>query len=431
MSDARKRLSGYQYRKRRKEKESNLSKQTGALDLFVKRKNTEGTSTSTCFEARINDTLDTSITDRNDPITPEISCPLSPEILTQPNQTHNQSEDTEDASMIETVASSIATNANDSDASNVDVDIIDPEDPAKWLINLSDADRTLIVKNGPPAPLLKYNFPTDDRGRKFTAFYYDRVLSNGEKVRRNWLTYSRSVNAVFCVCCKLFDLVKKSSLSSEGFNDWSHLGETLKQHEVSKTHLKAGTSYAELSLRLKSNQTIDTGMQRVIDAETKHWHGVLMRIISIIQCLAESCLALRGSSDRLYEHENGNFLKYIQLLSKFDPVMNEHVRRVLTQEEKRSHYLGKNIQNEVIDLIFTQIQSVIISRILKAKYYSIILDCTPDISKVEQMTIILRSVYYCYYYCSTFCVLMVHFFIGMFISTKTVVILNQKSAKVS
>ena len=47
----------------------------------------------------------------------------------------------------------------------------------------------------------------------------------------------------------------------------------------------------------------------------------------------------------------------------------------------------------MICLISTKIVNYIVEMIKKAKYYSILLDCTPDVSHTEQMTIIIRFVH--------------------------------------
>ncbi|XP_046994310.1 zinc finger MYM-type protein 1-like [Schistocerca americana] len=60
----------------------------------------------------------------------------------------------------------------------------------------------------------------------------------------------------------------------------------------------------------------------------------------------------------------------------------EHLHRAKQGENKGHHYLGKETQNEIIHLIGSNITNNILLVMKSAKYYSIILDCTPDISKV-------------------------------------------------
>lgn len=247
-----------------------------------------------------------------------------------------------------------------------------------------------MVCKGPAQVEREFEFPKSHSNRSFHYHHMFRKLANGEKVRRNWLTYSKQKDAVYCFCCKLFSR-KSSKLNTEGQNDWVNISAILKSHETSPDHGKHLIAWKELELRLKTGKTIDQTEMALLQAEQNRWREVLTRLITIIQSLAERNLALRGSVDTLNNPNNGNFLKEVELLAKFDPVLKEHVRRI-TAGEKHTTYLGKSIQNELIASISGKILSTMVTEIKQSKYFAIILDCTPDISHQEQMSVVVRIV---------------------------------------
>ena len=165
----------------------------------------------------------------------------------------------------------------------------------------------------------------------------------------------------------------------------------LSAHEKSIEHIESFDKWKELDVRLASQNTIDAQNQRKLAAETTHWQNVLQRLICLIRVMAMQNIPFRGSTDTLFEHNNGSFLKLVEMISLFDSVMAEHIRRV-TSKETHIHYLGKDIQNEIISMLSSQIQQEILTMLKSAKYYSIVLDCTPDVSRTEQMTVIVRFV---------------------------------------
>ncbi|KAG8429796.1 hypothetical protein GDO86_019188 [Hymenochirus boettgeri] len=242
-------------------------------------------------------------------------------------------------------------------------------DPALWM-EMSNKLRHFLVSHG-PQQVNKFQFPKDSYKRSFHRRYYRRELPNLESVDRPLLQYSESRNAIFCFCCKLFpSKAAVSVLCTTGYNDWKNITRLLSTHEKADYH---------------------TRNKELVMSETQHWRKVLKRLIILVRTLAMQNIAFRGRSKKLYERSNGNFLKFVEAMSEFDAVLEKHVKRIVNKET-HNHYLGPGIQNEIIDLLAVQIRKMILVQRNAAKYYSIILDCTPDISHKEQMTLMVRFV---------------------------------------
>ncbi|KAL5191809.1 Zinc finger MYM-type protein 1 [Glycine soja] len=200
-----------------------------------------------------------------------------------------------------------------------------------------------------------------------------------------------NLDKVHCFCCKLFGSTNVSQLAIEGTKDWKNLGSKLKSHETNREHIINMTKWIELEKRLTTKQTIDKHIQEQINKEKEHWEKVLLRIIAIVKYLSKNNLAFRGTNEKIYEKGNDNFLCLIEMLAEFDPIMQEHVRRIKSNET-RNHFLINTIQNEILEIIAFQVKQSIIEKVKDAKYFSVILDCTLDVSHQEQMTLILRCV---------------------------------------
>ncbi|GJV81547.1 zinc finger MYM-type protein 1-like protein [Tanacetum coccineum] len=267
---------------------------------------------------------------------------------------------------------------------NVDSDEIDDTNIESTSVDDDDGFDEIDVDN--------MNGPKDRLSQRFSATFFTRVLPNNEKCDREWLVYSKELDRVFCFCCKIFKKgIAKSSLANEGFSDWIHLSTRLKEHEVGVEHITNMVTWFDMRHRLKKNETIDKVAHEQFEKERDHWMKVLFRIVSIVKFLAKHSLAFRGTNEKLHVNSNGNFLGLIEMLEEFDPFIKEHVRRI-TNDEIHVHYLGHSIQNELIQLLARGIRSQIIQKTKQAKYFSVILDCTPDTSHQEQMSLILRYV---------------------------------------
>ncbi|KAL4089763.1 hypothetical protein QTP88_024734 [Uroleucon formosanum] len=239
-------------------------------------------------------------------------------------------------------------------------------------------------------------FPVNDEdGRHFDGKWFYKFLNNGEKVRRQWLLYSKSKNAIFCFACLLFSNndIRKSTFSNNGFKDWKHLNPSVAEHENSKNHKQNFLDWKELEKRLRDCKTIDYALQNSIKNEKEKWFCILKVIVDGILFCAKNNLALRGSSDKIGEANCGIFLSLMEVISHYNPILLAHVKHITDSNKPTISYFSHKIQNEIICIMGQQVRQTIFEQIKKSKYFSILFDCTPDKSHQEQMSQIIRYVY--------------------------------------
>ena len=101
----------------------------------------------------------------------------------------------------------------------------------------------------------------------------------------------------------------------------------MRSHETSHEHITNMSNWIDLEIRLQKNKTIDKHVQEQIKKK-KHWKKVLLRIIAVVKYLSKNNIAFRGTKEKIYEQNNGNFLGLIEMIAEFDPTMQEHVKRI-------------------------------------------------------------------------------------------------------
>lgn len=267
-------------------------------------------------------------------------------------------------------------------------------DPSEWPSpgQVSDSFRQMMTENG-PVKCPDGPFPRAEKSnRRFSKAYCTRLLPNGERVERDWLMYSNKTNKVYCFACKLFGGSKQhDSRLVGGYSHWQRVSEVLQKHETGPDHIDAYLAWKELESRLRLGKCIDSQLQNAITSEKERWKAILTRVLDCILFLAERNLALRGKNAELGNPRNGNFLGLIELLARYDTTLAEHVRKIATSKGAVS-YLSWCTQNEFLQSISDCVIGKICEQIRAAKYYAVEFDCTPDISKQEQASIIIRHI---------------------------------------
>ena len=267
---------------------------------------------------------------------------------------------------------------------------------------ISESDITKLVLQGPSTFPSSEQIEKDLTGKTFPSSILSKKLANGEKVKRDYLCYSLKKKSVYCFACRLFGSKQSIScpsyLASPGGSSrelgYHRLYNVVPSHENSDSHRKNYLEWKSLEANLKAGTTIDSKLQIDMDNETKKWRTLLHRILDVIIFLAERALAFQGHSDKIGDVHNGNFLGILELLSNYDVPLKEHMVKVQQSQEAgkrlQCHYLSNKIQNEFIDLCGKRVREAILSELAGAKYYSIMVDATPDASCQEQSTFIFR-----------------------------------------
>ena len=135
-------------------------------------------------------------------------------------------------------------------------------------------------------------------------------------------------------------------------------------------------------ITLKTRQTgndLHTMLDAELQQERRYRAQVFKRVVSIIRKLTSRGFPLRGHDQQLGSRHNGNFLMAAELLAEFDPFMEEHLRSSGNPGSGKTSYLSPATYEEVTHIMARQCRELILTDVRSAKYFSIIVDSTPDI----------------------------------------------------
>ncbi|XP_033231639.1 uncharacterized protein LOC117182646 [Belonocnema kinseyi] len=137
--------------------------------------------------------------------------------------------------------------------------------------------------------------------------------------------------------------------------------------------------YPEYSVRLIVLTSGDRGGAKLslnIQHEREVWKEILIRLLHVTLFLAKRGLAFRGDIAKIGDPSNGNFLGILEVLGKYDPLLNNHLRKARhcqeTGKRLQVHYLSAEREG--------------------AKYFSLIVNATPDSPYVKQTALLIRYV---------------------------------------
>ncbi|KAJ8670472.1 hypothetical protein QAD02_001731 [Eretmocerus hayati] len=263
------------------------------------------------------------------------------------------------------------------------------KDPFFWPIN--DSTRDYIVKYGyeqnEGINFEKSRRTYESQTRYFSGTLFERHLKNGETKHRDWLIYSQSTGNVYCGPCLAFNGSSKFA-SKEGFSDWRN-PKNLGLHEESDSHKNI---VAAINQRRSCITQIDKQLTQSLDIETRYWYEVMRRCVSAIKKLVSRGLPTRGHTEKFGCIHNGNYMMSLELLAEWDPFLAKHISDHGNRGSGHTNYLSSTICDELILLMAAEVIEMVVRDIKDSLYYSVIVDSTPDIAHIDQLTFIIRCI---------------------------------------
>lgn len=103
-----------------------------------------------------------------------------------------------------------------------------------------------------------------------------------------------------------------------------------------------------------------------INNENMYWRSVLEKVVSVIKTIASRGLPFRGQEEIFALPKNGNYMMLLELLSKFDPFLAQHISKYGNFGSGTTSYLSSTICDEIIVLMTKKVKEVIINEIIKS-----------------------------------------------------------------
>ncbi|XP_031781362.1 zinc finger MYM-type protein 1-like [Nasonia vitripennis] len=217
--------------------------------------------------------------------------------------------------------------------------------------------------------------------------FSDKLFESWKK-DYSWIKYDESKKAMFCtICCEAVKNklplpnsqscnVSKKAFVEDGFHTWKNATSIFNKHQISELHKTA------VILTLNARKpSITEHLSTAKRKEMMENRTALNKIFSTIMLLAKQGLAFRGHEDK---YSNLHQLLLLRC---------EDVPELKTWMARSGHkWLHHEVVNEIIALMANEIRKLILNKIMLAKYYSIMIDETSDITRVEQVSICIRIV---------------------------------------
>ncbi|PNX72121.1 zinc finger MYM-type protein 1-like [Trifolium pratense] len=250
--------------------------------------------------------------------------------------------------------------------------------------NDRDEIRRAYLQKGPCQPK-EHNFPQRQFGSSLRKFNPDWFLEFG-----NWLEYSVSKDAVFCLCCYLmrYEIGENKgwdAFVTEGFSNWKKK-ERLNIH-VGGPNSAHNHAWRKCNALMNQKQHIEVAINKQSDLIKREYRIHLTATVDCIRLILKLGIAFRGDDESVNSKRKGNFLEILHFLTSH----NEEIDKVLRQCRGNLKLVAPDIQKDIVKAAARETSKAIICDI-NGDLFSILIDESRDSSVKEQMSLVLRYV---------------------------------------
>lgn len=274
----------------------------------------------------------------------------------------------------------------DTDFTALESSLIDMSDPAIYSGQRLKSRDINAMLNAGLCQDMDYDYPVNKWNRKFKRDWYFREMSDGSKLKRSWLTYSKSVDKAFCIPCIAFSGPRgPHTWSSTGFDDWHNGGRDIVNHEGSSEHRQSEIA----QLQWRRGMTVDRMMNSTSNSITEDNRKVMECALDCIRYLAGEMIAFWGNTC-----SEGKFMSLFKLMAKRDAHAAAYLIRMEQEQQDKKKMAVNLISPRNVRLALTTVKKLIVSKIIKQvqqlQKACIIFDSTQDCSKKEASVMLLR-----------------------------------------
>ena len=249
----------------------------------------------------------------------------------------------------------------------------------------------------------KYEFPwiyNNNDKRKFQRIWLEKF---------KFLSYSAvpGKEGAFCRYCVLMGKLSGGrgdqglkKLVKEPFTSYKKALEYFRDHQVNKYHIVAQEQVNHLqSNSLSIDEMLCTQVKESNEkmrVEEREYRRRLRYMIETVQTLAQQELALRGRRDAgpldLDSTPVRGNESNVKALLRYRAIGDKQLYKDIQNAPKNMMLTSPDIQNQIIQLCGDAIKESLLADIKKSGIYSIIADCTADVSRKEQLSLAIRYV---------------------------------------